>query len=109
MKEVYRSNDGVMLSLYQSVLDDAEIPNFVRNESSQQAVVGGLATAILPLPDFWPALCVVNDEDYDEALELLRAVRDTPPTTEADWKCPNCGEMVPGNFTSCWNCEEAKE
>jgi hypothetical protein len=109
MKEVYRSNDGVMLALYQSILDDAGIANFVRNESSQQAIVGSLATSLLPIPDFWPALCVVNDEDYTEAMELLTAVRDAPPTTEADWKCGKCGELVPGNFTSCWNCEEPQE
>ena len=105
MKELYRSSDTALLGYYQSILEDAGIPYFVRNESTQQAVVGGLIAAILPLPDFWPALCVVNDEDYPEALRLLRAARNTPPCTEAEWKCPNCGEMVPGNFAACWNCD----
>ena len=25
-----------------------------------------------------------------------------------EWKCPNCGEMVPGNFDVCWKCLTTK-
>ena len=60
MKELYRSSDTALIGFYQSILDEAGIPHLVRNESTQQAVVGGLVAAILHLPDFWPALCVVS-------------------------------------------------
>jgi hypothetical protein len=106
VKEVYRSSDTAMIGLFQSILDGAGIPYFVRNSTTQQSIVGGLATALFPLPEFWPALCVLNDEDYPHAMELLRAARDTTPVEQADWQCAKCGETVPGNFTSCWNCEE---
>jgi uncharacterized OB-fold protein len=33
-----------------------------------------------------------------------------PPDTEAPaWKCPQCGEMVPGTFDVCWKCLTTKD
>jgi hypothetical protein len=26
-----------------------------------------------------------------------------------DWNCPNCGEIIPGNFDACWKCLTTKE
>ena len=28
---------------------------------------------------------------------------ETPPARQ-EWKCFNCGELVPGNFEACWKC-----
>lgn len=34
----------------------------------------------------------------------------TPPDTEAPpWKCPQCGEVVPGTFDVCWKCQTTKD
>jgi len=34
----------------------------------------------------------------------------TPPDTEAPpWKCPQCGELVPGTFDICWKCQTTKD
>src|SRR5579871_5790785 len=104
MKEVFSSPDGALMGFYESLLDEADIPYFVRNDAAQQTGAAGLVTPILPLPDFWPTLCVLNDDDHDRAKELIRAAREAPPITAEDWKCPACGETVPANFTSCWNC-----
>jgi len=30
--------------------------------------------------------------------------RAAPESARPDWKCPACGETVPGNFDLCWNC-----
>jgi hypothetical protein len=33
----------------------------------------------------------------------------TPPDLEAPpWKCPQCGELVPGTFDICWKCQTTK-
>ena len=106
MKEVYRSNDTGMLGLYQSILDDAGIAHFVRNESTQPASVGGPARAFFPLPDFWPALCVVDDDDYPAAMELLYSVPNAVPVAGKAWRCLHCGEIMPGNWASCGHCFE---
>lgn len=107
MKEVFRNADSALVGLYQSILTDAGIPSFVQNANTQQSLVAGLATAIAPLPQFFPTLSVLNDDDYDEAMTILREIKEAPQT-DAEWTCQQCNESVPGNFTSCWNCGQAK-
>jgi hypothetical protein len=100
MREVFTNQDHARVGFYKSILDEAGIPNFIRNES---------ATNIsLPTPIFFPALCVVHDEDYDEAMRVLRAVTYEQPSPAADWRCPKCREEVPGNFDSCCQCGELR-
>jgi len=34
----------------------------------------------------------------------------TPPDTDAPpWKCPQCGELVPGTFDICWKCQTTRD
>lgn len=30
-------------------------------------------------------------------------------TDHVDWKCPACGEAVPGTFDVCWKCNAARQ
>ncbi len=105
MKELFRNSDSAWVGLYQSILDDAGIPTFVYNLGTLQMPVAGLAVAFFPLPIFFPTLCVLSDEDYPEAMEILRGIAVKPSFAGEDWRCPPCGESVPGNFTACWNCQ----
>lgn len=109
MKEVFRSSDAGRVGLYQSILADAGIGTFVRNSSTQQTLVHSAMVAFFPLPEFWPALCVVDDADYPEAMTLLRSVNEPASAARADWQCAGCGETVPGNFDTCWNCQRPRE
>ena len=86
------------------MLEDAGIGTFVHNIGSQQL---GLTTAFFPLPLFFPTLSVLRDEDYGEAMTILRTLRDTAPMLP-NWVCQNCEETVPGSLTACWNCEQAR-
>ena len=104
MKEIFRNSSPAQVHLLRSLLESEGIPCFIRNETMQQTIPGGLAVAFLPLPDFWPTLCVLRDEDYPKAMELIRSASEAPPESAEDWKCPACGETVPANFASCWNC-----
>jgi hypothetical protein len=104
MKEVFRASSPARVSLYQSVLENAGICCFVLNETSQQSIPGGAIVAFFPLPDFWPTLCVTNDDDYPLAMNLLRDVKDAGAVTSPEWICPQCNETVPGHFGDCWNC-----
>jgi hypothetical protein len=97
MREVFVNQDHARVGLYESILKDAGIPTFIRNQLANNITD-------LPSPVFFPALCVVNDEDYDRAMEILREVYYTPAEKAEDWKCPQCGEDVPGTFGSCWQC-----
>lgn len=103
MKEVFGSRDGSMVGHYQSILQQAEIPSFIRNENAA-------ALSELQGPAFYPVLCV-DDEYYDAAMELLRPIYEAQHTEVpvADWVCPQCGETVPGSFELCWNCQQVRE
>ena len=99
MREIFVHQDATRVGYYKSILDEAGIPNLIRNENTHNTM------AEMPAAIFFPTLCVLNEEDYDRALELLEQVHQPPPATEPDWTCGRCGEEVPGNFDSCWKCE----
>ena len=105
MKEVFRNADSALVALYQSILEAAGIQTFIHNSCTQQALVGGLAAAFFPVPEFFPRLSVIHDEDFPEAMDILRGVRDDAPAVVTETRCPRCGEDVPGNFSTCWKCE----
>jgi hypothetical protein len=70
---------------------------FVRNEMANNITD-------MPSPIFFPALCVVRDEDYDEAMQILGKIYYEQPSEGADWRCGQCSEEVPATFDSCWHC-----
>lgn len=100
MKELFRERDFTQVGYYQSILESEGIPTHVRNQHLTSA---GLAE--IPIPEFFPALCVVNDEDYNKALDILRR-RKEENEKDADGEviCSSCSESNPGNFEICWSC-----
>jgi len=102
MREVFVNQDHARVGFYKSVLDDAGIPNLVRNETSNNSM------SEMPSPLFFPALCVLHEEDYDEAMRILGEIYHAQTAQEADWRCPKCREEVPANFDSCWDCGELR-
>ena len=109
MREVYRHSDAALVGIRQALLEDAGIQTFVRNLNTQQAIVGGVLAALFPIPEFWPTLCVVDDDDYPEAIALLQDIPQVEESSKREWKCSGCEEQVPGNFSLCWNCGQPAE
>ncbi len=101
MREVFVNQDSARVGFYKSVLDEAGIPNFVRN-------ISGNSMTEMPSPIFFPTLCVVQDEDYAEAMRILGEIHYAKPADGPDWKCAKCKEDVPSTFDSCWQCGEAR-
>lgn len=98
MRELFRERDLTRVGYCQSILEEEGIPTVLRNET-----LTGLTE--FPIPDFFPALCVVNDADYTRAIEVLRerlAQDEAASSEEID--CSSCGEPNPGNFEVCWSC-----
>jgi hypothetical protein len=100
MKEVYSNSEVTRVGFYKSVLDEAGIPNVVRNETLHNLVIAQGAVV--------PSLCVTNAEDYDRALALLAPFEEPALEEGTEWICPNCHEKVPASFGSCWNCQATR-
>ena len=80
------------------LLEEAKIPCMIRNEHLSMAL-GELAPAQCS-PEIW----ILNDQDYPRAKAIVDAVRHAEVETHDPWVCPDCGEAIEGQFTSCWNC-----
>jgi len=100
MREVFTSQDFTQVGYYKSILDEAGISSFVRNENSGNPAASGA--------QFLPTLCVIEDTDYDEAIRILKSQQYKEATPVADWTCPSCSEKNPGNFELCWNCNSPR-
>ncbi len=107
MKEVVVHHDPTVVGLKKSILDGAGIECFIRNENTS-ATFGAGAFGLVQSPVFDLALCIVDDERYEEAMALLGSAAEAPSASRTDWRCPKCGETVPGNFDTCWNCSGDK-
>jgi hypothetical protein len=103
MKAVFVHHDPTVVGHKRSILEAVGIDCFIRNENTS-ATFGAGALGFVQSPIFDPVLCIVDDSRYDEAVALLKSTAETSPAVGADWRCPKCGEMVPGNFAVCWNC-----
>ncbi len=102
MKEVFRDRDYTRVSLMKTLLETEGIPVIMRNE-----LLATSGITEIPIPEFFPNLCVFNDEDYSTAWSII----DTHLKKESDSlkapsiRCSSCKEENPGNFEFCWNCE----
>ena len=100
MIEIFRDISPVKVGYYQSVLEEQGIQTFVRNEN--------LALTEVPIPVFYPALCILNDEDYEHAIKILQETmkKEQAEAHTPDITCPKCKEENPASFETCWSCSE---
>lgn len=100
MKELFRHRDPTVIHHYKTLLEVADIPIIVRNEVLQMSGI-----TEIPIPEFYPNICVMNDEDYDRARTILKeAMTEQQTASGEDTACPNCKEPNPGNFEVCYLC-----
>ena len=104
VKEVYANRDYQLVALRRTVLEEAGIPCIIRNELACRVAdaYGGLMACFFPPAEWWPNLCVIDEEDYQEAIEILNP----SPAPGIAWNCPRCQQEVPGSINECWNCGE---
>jgi hypothetical protein len=102
MKAVFSDREPARVGLFQSTLEAAGIPCFVRNQNTNTTM------AEMPSGLFFPILCVINDEDFERAKAMIIEIRDNVPGNLPDWTCASCREEVPDGFEICWNCGAEK-
>jgi len=100
MKKLTSSESLITINHFKNVLESEGIASVIRNEHL------GSIVGEMPFVEVWPELWVINDLDFDRALQLIdSAISDESPG--AHWNCRKCGEENEGQFAACWNCGQA--
>jgi len=102
MKKIFEHIEYARVGHYQSILESAGLRVHVKN------LCASIATGELPFTQMYPELWVVDDSDYQRALDILRPYHLHEFPIGADWRCPECGEEVAGTFEECWNCQSPR-
>ena len=100
MKLVYTNENSFLVNNVRNLIETQDIEVFVKNEYAQGAV--GEISAF----DSWPELWVVNDSDFDRAMEVVESSQQSKDTVE--WICKNCSETNDSSFEICWKCQREK-
>jgi hypothetical protein len=97
MKKVYTNEISLLVSNMRNIIEAQKIEVFIKNEYAQGAV--GEVSAF----DAWPEIWVVNDNDFDRAMEIVNSSQRIENTV--DWICKNCAEENDSSFEVCWKCQ----
>ncbi len=108
MRGVFAHRDLAAVDLRRSILEQAGITCFVRNETTS-ASLGAAALGLVFMPQFHPELCVVDDARVDEARALLDSLQAGSDASRPAWTCPVCGEVIAPEFDTCWQCAKPAE
>jgi len=101
MRDLITNIDSTRLGFLKSILDEAGIACFIRNETTAQLT----NIFIGPLQ---PTLCLVEDADFDQASALLRPHQTEGACSSEEWLCSACKESNPASFEVCWKCQAVK-
>ena len=96
MKKLTSAESLITINHYKNLLAAEGIETQIRNQHL------GSIMGEVPFFETWPQLWIVNDLDYDRALQLIDSAESESPSEP--WKCPQCGETNEGQFSVCWNC-----
>ena len=105
MKKVYLANDLSDAHLLKGFLEGENIETEVQGEPLWK-----LRGEIPITQDTCPSVWVINDADYDRAMELVSTFNEgesATPVAGKTWRC-RCGEENEGQFTECWSCGKSR-
>ncbi|GGX56936.1 putative signal transducing protein [Saccharospirillum salsuginis] len=96
MKLVYTHPNLYAVANAQTLVESVGIGCELHNEYA-----GGGMGELAPI-DTWPELWVVDDRDYDRAVQLIDEAQ--ARGAGEDWFCGRCGERNGASFEVCWAC-----
>lgn len=97
MKKVYSSEDRMLVGYVQGILESNGIHCFMKNENLAGAV------GELPPNEVWPEVWVMHEHEVERAERIIKDLL-VDQTDASNWCCPNCREIIEGQFGQCWNC-----
>ncbi|MEX1121383.1 MAG: hypothetical protein WED82_04585, partial [Balneolales bacterium] len=63
------------------------------------SAIGGIA----PI-DAWIEVWIFNDDQVEEAQNIVNAIISDHAASTESRKCPECAEEIDGSFSECWKC-----
>tara|TARA_B100000767_G_scaffold248650_1_gene249717 strand:- start:76 stop:381 length:306 start_codon:yes stop_codon:yes gene_type:complete len=100
MKLVYSNENRMLANNVKNIIEAQGIHLIIKNEFAQGAI------GELSVTDSWPEIWVVNDDQYNRAVEILASIASSG--VGDDWLCKICSEENTCAFDICWNCQSDK-
>ena len=102
MKQVFVSQHLVEVEMRKERLEQAGIRCMIKNQRASS-----LAGEI-PFAEVFPEIWVLDDQDYDQARQLIEDETTLLPSNHSHWICPGCNERHENQFGACWKCGQDK-
>jgi hypothetical protein len=100
MKRLYQARD----TLEATLLKDHLAARYIEAVIFGEYQVGGAGELpAIHFPEVW-----VEDDDLSRARTLLDEFL-SPAEDQGTWRCPNCDELVEGQFDLCWKCGTSRQ
>lgn len=103
MQQIYIARGPAEAHLVKGFLEAAGIVAVVQGENLF-GVRGGVPMSSGTEPSVW-----VSEADVAQARRLVAEFQRGARSSATAWRCPNCGEMLEGQFTACWNCGTSRD
>lgn len=97
MKLLYTRENRYLVHNIQNIIENNGISTLLKNEFAAGAV-GDLVPH-----ESWLELWLINDVDYDKAMQFINDINTN--SDQADWLCNRCNETNNGSFEFCWKCQ----
>jgi hypothetical protein len=107
MKRVYQAQNPTDAHLLKDILDTQDIEAIVKGD-----FIWGARGLVPDTPETCPSVWIVDDEDYEIAIEVVRGYQPGATPTGcagSEWKCETCGEIIEGQFSECWQCGKERK
>jgi hypothetical protein len=103
MQRFFGHHERFQVYQVKSLLDDAGIPCFVKNELVQGAI------GEIPPMDSEPEVWLPDDSWAVKANQIVDAFKVEQAAVSVDnkddWACNDCGEINEYQFAICWQCQ----
>ena len=102
-EEVVCLSNLVEVESLKELLENNGIGCMIKNQR-----VSSLAGEV-PFAEVFPELWGINDEDVDQARNLMEEQGTVKDANGSVWRCFGCGERHVGTFSACWKCGRERE